>query len=107
MCAEGEVLVVEREAPLEHAIGVLKRVPAELADDAKRLGRFKHEIEAVRDIRHPFTADVLDVDIKELWFVTRFAPLGTLQEHLGWFKGDAWRTLRMGRDIAVALQCSA
>ena len=35
---QGDVLLVERMPPKEHAIGVLKRVPPNLANDQKRLG---------------------------------------------------------------------
>jgi serine/threonine protein kinase len=94
---------VERTSPNEHALGVLKRVRADVADDPKRLGRLKHEIETVRDLKHPFIAELLDFNFNELWFVTRYAALGSLGAHLAWFKGDVWRTLRMARDLATAL----
>jgi serine/threonine protein kinase len=102
--AQGEVLLVQREGRSAHALGVLKRVPAEVADDAKRLGRFKHEIEIVREIHHPFIAELLEINLTDRWYVTRFAGLGSLQQHLSLFRGDAWRTLRMARDIALALE---
>jgi serine/threonine protein kinase len=38
-----------------------------------------------------------------MWFVTRYAPLGSLLDNVSWFRGDTWRTLRMARDIATAL----
>ena len=66
--------------------------------------RFRHEINIVKTLRHPFIAEVLDSSADaEMWFVTRFAPLGSLADGVGWLRGDAWRTLRMGRDIASAL----
>jgi hypothetical protein len=103
---QGDVVLVEREPPKEHAIGVLKRLPGNFADDPKRVARLKHEIETVRDLKHPFLAEFLDCNFNDLWFVTRYAALGSLADHLGWFKGDVWRTLRMARDVALALQVS-
>ena len=101
---QGEVFLVEREGAGGHAIGVLKRVPQDVATDAKRLSRFKHEIDIVQKLRHPFIAEMLDTNlVGETWFVTRFAPLGSLLDNVGWFKGDVWRTLRMGRDLGAAL----
>jgi len=54
---------------------VLKRVPSNLADDQKRLGRLKHETETVRALEHPFIAELLDLNMNDLWFVTRYAPM--------------------------------
>jgi serine/threonine protein kinase len=101
---QGEVFLVGRRG---YALGVLKRVPHDVTGDAKRLARFKHEIQIVAKLRHPFIAEVLDTNLDgEMWFVTRFAPLGSLLDNVRWFKGDVWRTLRLGRDIATALQAA-
>lgn len=100
---QGDVKLVERVGPKEHALGVMKHLPPHLAEEQQRLGRMKHEIETIRALRHPFIAELLDFNFKDLWFVTRYAPMGSLNDHLSWFRGDAWRTLRMARDMAVAL----
>jgi serine/threonine protein kinase len=101
---QGEVFLVERQGSDGYALGVLKRVPRDVAAETKRLARFKHEIQIVQELRHPFIAEVLDTNLDgEMWFVTRFAPLGSLLDNVSWFQGDAWRTLRMGRDLATAL----
>lgn len=101
---QGDVRFVERVGDKGHALGVLKRLPEAFAGDAKRVIRLKHEIETVRALNHPFIAELLDWNSDELWFVTRYAPYGSLAEHLAWFKGDVFRTLRMARDVALALQ---
>lgn len=104
---QGEVFLVEREGAAGHALGVLKRVPRDVATEPKRLVRFKHEIDIVQRLRHPFIAEVLDANLTgEMWFVTRFAPLGSLIDNVAWFKGDAWRTLRIGRDLGTALHAA-
>lgn len=101
---QGEVFIVSRRG---YALGVLKRVPRDVTGDVKRLVRFKHEIQIVDKLRHPFVAEVLDANLNgEMWFVTRFASLGSLLDNVGWFKGDSWRTLRLGRDIATALRAA-
>jgi hypothetical protein len=102
---QGEIFLVERAGLAEAAIGVLKRIPRDVAADPKRLARFRHEIEIVQKLQHPFIAEVLDTNLDgEMWFVTRYAPLGSLADNVTWFKGDDWRSLRLVRDIATALE---
>lgn len=103
---QGEVLLVIDEQD-GRGLGVLKRIPKDVSDDPKRLLRFKHEIQIAQKLRHPFIAPVLDTNLDgDMWFVTQFAAYGSLVDNFRWLKGDAWRALRMGRDIASALQAA-
>ncbi|MBK7583369.1 MAG: serine/threonine protein kinase [Myxococcales bacterium] len=71
----------------------------------KALSRFRLEIAVTKSLSHPFILRVLDADADadEPWIVTEFMQFGSLHDHLGVYRGDAWRSLRAIRDVAVAL----
>ncbi|MGE0791852.1 MAG: serine/threonine protein kinase [Polyangiaceae bacterium] len=84
--------------------GALKRLRPHLEHSQRDQTRFRREIEAFERLgAHPGIVELLDHDKKWRWFVTRYAPLGSLQGHLPRFRGDALRVLRVGRDLAVTL----
>lgn len=90
-------------------VGVMKTIHAHpagsTAQRTKALARFRREIEVTRSFEHPFILKVLDAqpDGDEPWVVTEYMPFGSLQQHLSVFRGDVWRSLRLARDLAVAL----
>lgn len=94
--------------PLVGVMKVLRARPAASASQrAKALARFRREIEVTCAFEHPFILKVLDAepDGDEPWIVTEYMPFGSLQQHLSVFRGDIWRSLRLARDVAVALEC--
>jgi serine/threonine protein kinase len=101
---QGEVVLVQRFEP-EYQKGVMKKVSKAQAEDARSFERLKREITILRDTRHPCVIRILDdgLDAEEPWLVTEWASLGTVQEHRATFQGDAWRTLRLARDVASGL----
>lgn len=85
-------------------LGALKRLRPHLQDKQRDLIRFRREIEAFERIGpHPGIVQLLDHDKQNRWYVTRYAPLGSLQDHLPRFRADALRVLRIGRDLAATL----
>lgn len=106
--AQGEVSVVERHEP-EYTKGVLKRVRANRDHDPKAAKRLLREALALRKLRHPCIAELVGVSLPnapEPWLVTRWAPFGSIDRHLSVYKGDVWRTLRLARDLAGALEAA-
>ncbi|HWZ91854.1 MAG TPA: serine/threonine-protein kinase [Polyangiaceae bacterium] len=92
-----------------HELGVKKVLkPETLASPEKRakaIQRFRREIETTKGLKHPFVLRVLDADpdADEPWVVTEFMLFGTLDDHCSVYRGDVWRSLRVARDVAVAL----
>lgn len=72
----------------------------------KALARFQREIDVMRSFDHPFLLKVLDaeIDTDSPWIVSEYMPFGSLQQHLAVYRGDVWRSLRLARDVAVALE---
>lgn len=104
---QGDVFLVKRISSSDssaHELGVLKLLKERLKDP-KAKKRLEHEIKILRDCSHPLIVRVLDSSesTENPFIVTEFAPLGSLSENLELFNGDAWRSLRIARDIAVAL----
>src|SRR5580658_1176717 len=65
--------------------------------------RFLREIAVIKNMSHPCIVKFLDASTSpdDAYLVMEWAPLGSLDQHVKTvFKGDAWRTLRMARDIA-------
>lgn len=85
----------------------LKIIRGEFADDADYRARFRHEIEAARQVSGAFTASVVgaDADADPPWMATQYFDAPTLSEHVcenGAFGEDAVR--RLGRGLAEALR---
>jgi hypothetical protein len=89
--------------------GVLKLIYPDPNGDLevrkKARARFEHELKSIRAIDHPCVLRVLDADAagEEPWIVTEFIALGSLESALTALRGDAWRTLRLARDVASGL----
>lgn len=71
----------------------------------KATARFRREVEITKSIRSSLVLRVIDANATAdpPWVVTEYMPLGSLQTHLSAYRGDIWRTLRVARDIALAL----
>ncbi|MFD4505772.1 protein kinase [Streptomyces sp. NPDC058457] len=85
----------------------LKIIRGEFAYDADYRARFRHEIEAARQVSGAFTASVVgaDADADPPWMATQYFDAPTLSEHVrenGAFGEDAVR--RLGRGLAEALR---
>ncbi len=99
---QGEVMLVHRGKAAKR--GALKRMtgPRALTETGRR--RFLGEIEAFGRIRHPYVVRVLDSgDTPDPYLVTEVAPFGSLHDNLDAFRGDAWRSLRMARCVALGI----
>ena len=102
---QGLTFLAERDSP--RTTGVVKRISPKALDKdaAKALARFRHEVRVMSEVLHPCVLRMLDADPDgpEPWVVTEHMPAGSLQSILGVTKGDAWRALRLARDVALGL----
>jgi hypothetical protein len=95
-----------RRAENGRLAGALKEVRAERSDTA-RITRLRREIGFLKRFRDvPFLVRLLhssDEDDPLPFLITELAPLGNAEQQAPIFKGDVWRTLRLARDVAIAL----
>lgn len=70
--------------------GALKVIhaPAEMDGYSKQLERMKRELRALRKLSHPNIMPIIDENLEERWFVTKFYPEGPLSRHLARYRGD-------------------
>lgn len=99
---QGRVDLVVNDEESTH--GAMKRLAGGRGMTEKGAERFRRETSAMRDIRHPFVARVLDSSpAPNAYLVTPYAELGTLHDVRDAFRGDVWRTLRVCRSVALGL----
>lgn len=93
-------------------LGALKVLDRAKIRDVRKAGkaleRFCHELQSLQSIEHPCVLKVLDFDLEadEAWLVTEYLPLGSLDQALFALAGDAWRALRLARDVASGLSAA-
>ena len=70
--------------------GALKVIhaPAEMDGYSKQLERMKRELKALRKLSHPNIIPIIDENLEERWFVTKFYPEGPLSRHIARYRGD-------------------
>ena len=66
-------------------------------DDAE--DRLERELEAMKQADHPHLLKIVDHNVDEKWFVSKYYPNGTLNSRSGWFTGQVERTLTAIRPI--------
>lgn len=100
---QGDVWEVIDPRRLER--GALKLQRSDKLESEKARQRFQREMQVTRSLNHPCIVKVLDAvhEGPSLRLVTEWAPLGTLHQQRAVFRGDAWRSLRIARDVALGL----
>lgn len=102
---QGMTFLAERDAP--RVSGVIKLINPKALDRnaAKALGRFRQEVRIMSTVEHPCVLRMLDADpdATEPWVVTEYMSAGSLAGVLSVTRGDAWRSLRIARDVAAGL----
>jgi hypothetical protein len=102
---QGEVTLVRHVRSFER--GALKRMTGPRALTDKGTQRFLREIEAFKNVRHPYVVAVLDAgETPEPYLVTEVAGFGSLHDNLRAFRGDLWRCLRLARCVALGLEAA-
>ncbi|MCY3680014.1 MAG: protein kinase, partial [Gemmatimonadetes bacterium] len=91
--------IVKAENPVNHGALKILHSPdkARNFDDAEE--RLKRELEAMHQADHPNLLEVVDLNIEEKWFVSKYYPNGTLKNKSDWYKGQVKRTLTAIRPL--------
>jgi len=87
-------------------IGALKVFSIPNDDDAERknaLGRFRTEVQALKELDHPAILKLVDWNFDETWMVTEYHPGGTLEHSLDKYRGHALESLLAFRPLVEAV----
>ena len=77
--------------------------PDESVNERTALDRMKSEIETIRTISHPSLIPILDENIDERWYVTKFFSGGTLASKPDLYKNQVLDSLRALRPVVEAV----
>lgn len=95
--------IVNNENPILTNCGALKILHSPNANKARNFQdaeeRLKRELEAMQQADHPNLLKIIDYNLDEKWFVSKYYPNGTLKKRSGWFTGQVERTLTAIRPI--------
>ena len=96
---KGIAKIARAENPMNY--GALKILHS--PDDARNFEdaeeRLKRELKAMEQADHPNLLKVLDYNLQEKWFVSRYYTKGTLKDSSDWFTGQVERTLTAIRPV--------
>ena len=96
---KGIAKIARAENPMNH--GALKILHS--PDDARNFEdaeeRLKRELEAMQQADHPNLLKILDYNLQQKWFVSRYYPNGTLKNRSDWFTGQVEYTLTAIRPV--------
>lgn len=93
--------MVKAIAEFDECFGALKQLKPEAIEKARE--RMAREIKALSAISHGHLAEILDHDVDQGWFVTRYYKNGPLSKHMDRYKGDAAGALKAVRGVVHAL----
>lgn len=81
-------------------LGALKlfKMPTKSEEAAEALGRLKNEISVLQQGK-PGLVKLIEGSEREKYMVTEFMPSGSLEKHLGRYKGDAYAALKAFRSL--------
>ena len=91
--------IVRAENPMNHGALKILHAPDEARNFADAEERLKRELKAMEQAYHPNLLKVLDYNLQEKWFVSKYYPNGTLKDRSDWYTGKVKRTLTAIRPI--------
>ena len=95
----GIVRIMRAENPVNHGALKILHTPNKARNFEDAEERLKRELEAMEQADHPNLLKVVDLNLAEKWFVSKYYPNGTLQDRSDWFTGHVERTLTAIRPI--------
>ena len=95
--------IVHAENPINHGALKILHSPNEARNFEAAEERLKRELDAMKQAHHPNLLKILDHDLQDKWFVSKYYPNGTLQNNSRWFTGQVERTLTAIRPIVSGL----
>ncbi len=93
------VKIIRADDPVNHGALKILHSPDQARNFEDAEDRLNRELEAMTKIDHPNLLKVVDHDIEEKWFVSKFYPNGTLEAKSKWFTGQVKRTLTAIRPV--------
>ncbi|MDE0085523.1 MAG: protein kinase, partial [Candidatus Poribacteria bacterium] len=96
---KGIAKIVRAENPVNHGALKILHAPDEVRNFADAEERLKRELKAMEQADHPNLLKVLDYNLQEKWFVSRYYPNGTLQDRSDWYTGQVERALTAIRPV--------
>lgn len=104
---ESIVGIVNNENPIPTNLGALKILhsPNEARNFQDAEERLKRELEAMQQADHPNLLKIIDYNLDEKWFVSKYYPKGTLTKNSDCFTGQVQRTLTAIRPIVHGVVC--
>ena len=81
------VKIIRADDPVNHGALKILHSPDQARNFEDAEDRLNREFEAMTKIDHPNLLKVVDHDIEEKWFVSKFYPNGTLETKSKWFTG--------------------
>ncbi len=93
------VRIFQAENPMNHGALKILNAPNEARNFEDAETRLNREIEAMAQADHPNLLKVLDHDIEEKWFVSKYYPNGTLKWRSGDFTGQVGNSLNAVRPL--------
>lgn len=86
---KNEILkMLQMDNPENHGALKVLHNPEDARDHELAKERIKKEIQAMNDISHPNLIEILDYDLDDYWFVSKYYSKGTLEKKLSSYKGD-------------------
>lgn len=96
---KGIAKIARAETPMNYGALKILHSPNEARNFEDAEERLKRELEAMQQADHSNLLKVLDYNLQEKWFVSRYYPNGTLKDRSDWFIGQVERTLTAIRPV--------
>ena len=95
----GITKIARAENPMNYGALKILHAPNDARNFEDAEERLKRELKAMEQADHPNLLKVLDYNLQEKWFVSRYYPNGTLKDRSDWFIGQVERTLTAIRPV--------
>ncbi len=96
---KGIAKIARAENSMNHGALKILHSPNKARNFADAEERLKRELNAMQEADHPNLLKVLDYNLQEKWFVSRYYPNGTLQDRSDWYTGQVERALTAIRPV--------
>ena len=96
---KGIAKIARAENPVNYGALKILHSPNEARNFEDAEERLKRELKAMQEADHPNLLKVVDSNLQEKWFVSKYYPNGTLKDRSDWFTGHVERTLTAIRAV--------
>ncbi len=100
---KGITEIVRAENPVNHGALKILHSPNEARNFEDAEERLKRELKAMQQADHQNLLKVVDYNLEEKWFVSKYYPNGTLKDRSNWFTGQVERALTAIRPVVAGV----